>query len=289
MDFLSDYFDGLLMDMLRGAISDYFISIAHLTNNVQDTVLIDIEDYSPTLFETLVNISEAAVIPVASLIFTYIMTLSFIRICEDRNSFRDSSFMPIFKWILYTGIGVLLISKTNEIVIGIYDVINTMISATTDTLHVDVDLSLQDKLNELVDALDPSDHGTIIRLTIELTVCRLIMWFIAILCRALMYYRIVKMYLYFVGAAIPMATLLDRDRQSLVGENYFKYMAAIGLQGFYTLIVIAIFEVLVTTLITNPPDNISDMIWDSVMYLVVLFLAIRSTKKISTITVGARG
>ena len=41
MDFLSDYFDGLLMDMLRGAVSDYFTSIAHLTNNVQDTVLID--------------------------------------------------------------------------------------------------------------------------------------------------------------------------------------------------------------------------------------------------------
>ena len=123
MDWLEGYFQTLILNFLRAAAHGFFEALNGLTSDVTGLVNVNPGTYNPTIFAMIQNISEVAIVPVACLILCYLMTINFIKIIEDRNTYKDLTFMPVFKWILYTTIGIVLITKTYTIVLAIFDVI----------------------------------------------------------------------------------------------------------------------------------------------------------------------
>jgi hypothetical protein len=83
-----------------------------------------------------------------------------------------------------------------------------------------------------------------------------------------------------------MATLMDSG-QNATGQNYLKNLAALGLQGFFTLMIVAIFEVLVAELASYEGGSIAELTMNTLMYCVALCLGLFSTKKVADVTLGA--
>ena len=197
MDWLEGYFQTLILNFLRAAANGFFEALNGLTSDVTGLVNVNPGTYNPTIFTMIQNISETAIVPVACLILCYLMTINFIKIIEDRNTYKDLTFMPVFKWILYTTIGIVLITKTYTIVLAIFDVIGFILDkAGLVIAHVPADMDLQGKLNELVDAVDPTDVGNVLSLAMQLTLSKFLLGIVAVLCKVCMYFRIISILVY---------------------------------------------------------------------------------------------
>lgn len=287
MDWLEGYFQTLILNFLRAAANGFFEALNGLTSDVTGLVNVNPGTYNPTIFTMIQSISDSAIVPVACLILCYLMTINFIKIIEDRNTYKDLTFMPVFKWILYTTIGIVLITKTYTIVLAIFDVIGFILDKAGLVIsHVPADMDLQGKLNELVDEVDPTDVGNVLSLAMQLTLSKFLLGIVAVLCKVCMYFRIISILVYSSAAAIPMATLMDSGQNS-TGQNYLKNLAALGLQGFFTLMIVAVFEVLVAELASYDGGSISELTMNTLMYCVALCLGLFSTKKVADVTLGA--
>ncbi|WP_029232574.1 VirB6/TrbL-like conjugal transfer protein, CD1112 family [Butyrivibrio sp. VCB2006] len=287
MEWLSNYFQAMFLEMLKGAANDFFEALSGLTGDVRGLIDVNPGTYDATLFTMIRRISDTAIVPVACLILCYLMTINFIKIIEDKNTYKDMTFMPVFKWILYTTIGIVLVTKTYDIVLAIFDVVGWILAKAGAIITLtEADINLQDKLNELIDLVDPTDIGKVLGMTIQLMMCKVLVSIVAVLCKVAMYFRIISILVYSSAAAIPMATLMDQG-QNQTGQNYLKNLASLGLQGFFTLIIIAIFEVLISELATRTDLTISTMAWSTLMYTLALCMGLFSTKKVADVTLGA--
>ncbi len=122
MEWLSSYFQSVLLEMLKGAAAGFFDSLNGLTGSITELTDVNPGTYDASLFEMIKKISDAAIVPVACLVLAYLMTINFIKIIQDRNTYKEMTFMPVFKWILFTSIGIVLVTKTYDIILAIFDV-----------------------------------------------------------------------------------------------------------------------------------------------------------------------
>lgn len=287
MEWLSNYFQAFLLEMLKGAARGFFESLSGLTSEVTSLANVDPGTFNPTLFSMIRTISDVAIVPVASLILCYLMTINFIKIIQDKNTYKDMTFMPVFKWILFTTIGIVLVTKTYTIVLAIFDVVGWILNKTGAIVSASpASIDLQTRLDELVAAVDPTDMGNVFGLTVQLLLCKFMVGIVAILCKVCMYFRIISILVYSSAAAIPMATLMDSG-QNQTGQNYLKNLAALGLQGFFTIMIVAIFEVLIADLATRAGASIGSLVLNTLMYTLALCLGLFSTKKVADVTLGA--
>ena len=84
--------------------------------------------------------------------------------------------------------------------------------------------------------------------------------------------------LYCSVGAIPFATMTNRDWGQM-GNNYLRGLVALGLQGFFIMICVAIYAVLVSQI--GSAANIHEAIWKCAGYTVLLCFSLFKTSAVS--------
>ena len=69
----------------------------------------------------------------------------------------------------------------------------------------------------------------------------------SVIITVILFVRMIEIYLYTSVAPIPFATLSNRE-WGQVGNNYFRGLFALGFQGFFMMICIGIYSVLVSSI-----------------------------------------
>ena len=67
---------------------------------------------------------------------------------------------------------------------------------------------------------------------------------ISVLITVVMYGRMIEIYLYTSIAPIPFATFINKE-WGQVGNNYLKGLMALGFQGFFIMVIVGIYCVMV--------------------------------------------
>ena len=81
---------------------------------------------------------------------------------------------------------------------------------------------------------------------------------LSVLIFVIVYGRMIKIYLMTSMAPIPFSTFGNRE-QSMVGQNYFRSLFALGFQGFLIMICVGIYAVLIQSISVS--DDIIGSIW----------------------------
>ena len=84
--------------------------------------------------------------------------------------------------------------------------------------------------------------------------------------------------LYCSVGAIPFATMTNREWGQM-GQNYLRGLAALGLQGFFIMICVAIYAVLIGGITSGGSLHIS--IWKCAGYTVLLCFSLFKTGAVS--------
>ena len=199
-----------------------------------------------TIFAMVDRVSENIILPIGTIVFTYIVIYEFITMVIDKNNFHDFDTSIFIRWLFKTAVGVYFLSNCSTIVNAFFDLGTTLTNNLTSEINsgtgtwADVTAGFYDKINgfgiaNLLGMLIPSFLIMIICLVVYVCIYVIVIS------------RMCEIYLHLAVAPIPMATITNREFGDS-GKNYLKIIFSFVLQAFFILLCIGLFKHLVTSL-----------------------------------------
>ncbi len=126
--------------------------------------------------------------------------------------------------------------------------------------------------------LDAMGMGELFGLLVETLLLKLTMPILSLCVMLVLVGRMIEIYIYCSIGAIPFATMTNREWGQM-GQNYLRGLVALGLQGFFIMICVAIYAVLIGHIGTGASIHAS--IWQCAGYTVLLCFSLFKTGAVS--------
>lgn len=225
------------------------------------------------------TLSETVIVPIAGMIISFVLVYELITMVMDKNNMHDFDTSLFFRFLLKAGIAVSLLSKTFDVVMAIFDVGSHVVMQAAGFISGSTNLDVQETLASMLEnQIDQMEIGELMGLGIETMLLSLGMKMMAVLITVILYGRMIEIYLYISIAPIPAATVANREWGS-VGTNYVKGLVALAFQGFFIMVCVAIYAVLVSSI--TIASNLHQAVWSVAAYTILLCYSLFKTGSLS--------
>lgn len=284
LDKLDEWLRGLLTESILGNLSGMFdtvnTKVGEIAGEVGQTPLA----WNSGVYSMIRNLSETVIVPIAGVILTFVMCYELIQLITEKNNMHDVDTWMFFKWIFKTFCAVLLVTNTWNIVMGIFDVAQSVVSQSSGVILGNTAVDVAGVIGDIETKLEALSTGELFGLWFQSLFVGLTMNALSICIMLVIYGRMIEIYLTTSVGPIPLATLTNRDWGS-TGQNYLKSLFALGFQAFLIMVCVGIYAVLVQTISTT--SDISGAIWTCMGYTVLLCFALFKTGSLSKSLFGA--
>lgn len=284
LDKLDEWLRGLLTESILGNLSGMFdtvnTKVGEIAGEVGQTPLA----WNSGVYSMIRNLSETVIVPIAGVILTFVMCYELIQLITEKNNMHDVDTWMFFKWIFKTFCAVLLVTNTWNIVMGIFDVAQSVVSQSSGVILGNTSVDVAGVIGDIEAKLEALSTGELFGLWFQSLFVGLTMNALSICIMLVIYGRMIEIYLTTSVGPIPLATLTNRDWGS-TGQNYLKSLFALGFQAFLIMVCVGIYAVLVQTISTT--NDISGAIWTCMGYTVLLCFALFKTGSLSKSLFGA--
>ena len=141
------------------------------------------------------NLSDNVMIPIAGMIISAILCYELITMVMDKNNMHEMGSEFFFRYLIKACVAVMLLSKTFDITMAIFDVGNHIVTSAsgviTGSTSLDVSSTLQTMFN---DQLSTMGIGELIGLGIETMIVSLCMKIMSVLITVVLYGRMIEIY-----------------------------------------------------------------------------------------------
>ena len=231
------------------------------------------------------NLSETVMIPIAGMIISAVLCYELVTMVMDKNNMHDMGSEFFFRYLVKACIAVLLVSYTFDITMAVFDVGNHIVTNAAGIISGSTNLDVETSLTAIFNSqIDVMGIGELIGLGIETMIVSLCMKIMSVLITVILYGRMIEIYLYISVAPVPFATLSNREWGS-IGSNYIKGLAALAFQGFFIMICVAIYSVLVSGVAVA--GNLHSALWSVMAYTVVLCFSLFRTGSLAKSVLNA--
>lgn len=278
MDMIKEAIIEWLREILVGGIvsnlSGMFDSVNEKVGEISTQVGTTPQAWNGSIYSMIRNLSDSVILPIAGVILAFVMTLELIQLITDKNNMHDVDTWMFFKWIFKTACAVLIVSNTWTIVMGVFDVAQSVVNRAGGLIVADTSINLDSLVLNLEDRLMEMDIGPLFGLWFQSLFVGITMWALTICIFIIVYGRMIEIYLVTSVAPIPMATMCNREWGQM-GQNYLRSLFALGFQAFLIIICVAIYAVLVRGIAVG--TDISKAIWTCMGYTVLLCFTLFKT------------
>ena len=278
MDFIKQQITEWLKEILVGGImnnlSGMFDNVNSQVGQIASQVGTTPQAWNTGIYNMIRTLSENVMMPIAGLILAFVMTLELIQIITDKNNFHDIESAVFFRWIFKTACAILIVTNTWNIVMGIFDVAQSVVNSAAGIIISDTSIDISSVTANLQTRLMAMDLGPLFGLWFQSIFVGFTMWALTICIFIIVYGRMIEIYLATSIAPIPMATMLNRESGGM-GQNYLRSLFALGFQGFLIIVCVAIYAVLVKSISVS--TDISKAIWTCMGYTVLLCFTLFKT------------
>ena len=101
---------------------------------------------------------------------------------------------------------------------------------------------------------------------------------LSVLITVILYGRMIEVYLVCSVAPIPFATVANREWGS-IGTNYFKGLFALAFQGFFIMVCVGIYAVLINSMTVS--DDVHMALFSIMAYTIILCYSLFHTGSLS--------
>lgn len=277
-DKVTEWLQGLLISGIMGNLSGLFDGINGKVSEIAGVVGATPQSWNGSVYSMIRSLSDAVMIPIAGVILSAVACIELIQMIIDRNNMHDFDVAMVFKWVIKTTIAVLIVTNTWNIVMGIFDLAQTVVSRASGVILADTSISLEGVITDLKARLQEMDVGALFGLWLQSSIMGMASWALTICIFVVVYGRTVEVYLVTSIAPIPMATMVSRD-WGQTGQNYLRSLFALGFQAFLIIICVAIYAVLVRSIAVD--TDVVSAIWTCVGYTVLLCFTLFKTSSVS--------
>ena len=269
-DWLREILVGGIMNNLSGLFEQVNTKVGEIAGEVGTTP----QGWNSGIFNMVHTLSESVILPIAGVILAFVMTLELIQLITEKNNMNDVDTWMFFKWVFKTACAVLIVSNTWNIVMGVFDVAQSVVSSAAGVVIGNTAIDISSVMTDLEAGLMAMDIGPLFGLWFQSLFVGITMWAITICIFIVIYGRMIEIYLVTSIAPIPMATMTNREWGQM-GQNYLRSLLALGFQGFLIIVCVAIYAVLVQTISLG--GDVSSAIWSCMGYTVLLCFSLFKT------------
>ena len=284
LDKLDEWIRGLLTEGIIGNLSGMFntvnTKVGEIAGEVGQTPL----SWNSGVYSMIRNISETVIVPIAGVILTFVMCYELIQLVTEKNNMHDVDGWMFFKWIFKTFCAVMIGTNTWNIVMGIFDVGQSVVNRSAGVIIGDTALDVNAVIGNIEARLETLGTGELFGLWFQSIFVGLTMNALSICIMLVIYGRMIEVYLTTSVGPIPLATMTNRD-WGHTGQNYLKSLFALAFQAFLIMVCVGIYSVLVRNIGTT--GDISGAIWACMGYTVLLCFALFKTGSLSKSLFGA--
>ena len=242
---IEEFFKDIIIDVIKDNLSAMLIDINEKVGTVAGEVGKTPSSWNSEVFTFIKSINTNVVLPIAAIILTAILCIELIQVVMNKNSMHDTDTFEFFKYIIKMWIAVWLVSHAFEFSMAVFDVAQEMVGKAAGVVGSSANITPGD-FDAMVDALKEKSVGTLIGISLETGLVKISLTILSVLITVILYGRMIEIYIYCSVAAIPFATMGNKEWSS-IGTNYIKSLFALGLQGLFILIFFGIYAVLVKT------------------------------------------
>ncbi|KRG12671.1 membrane protein [Lederbergia galactosidilytica] len=274
IDSITQWLTELLVGGITDNLSGMFDNVNQKVGEIAGEVGMTPSVWNGGVFSMIRNLSETVIIPIAGIILTFIMCYELIQMVIEKNNMHDFETFMFFKWIFKTFVAVMIITNTFNIIMGIFDLSQHVVSGAAGVIISDTNIDISSAIVDMETRLLAMELGPLFGLWLQSMFVGFTMNALTICIFVVIYGRMVEIYLMTSLAPIPFSTMANREWGSM-GQNYLKSMFALGFQAFLIMVCVGIYAVLVQSIATDA--DIMSAIWTCVGYTVLLCFTLFKT------------
>lgn len=268
----------LLTNFVSSNLTTMFTDVNDKTGTIAAEVSQTPQAWNGSIFNMIQNLSNSVIIPIAGLIITFVLCYELISMITEKNNMHDMDTWMFFKWFFKSFIAVYLVTNTFNITMAVFDVGQHLVNAAAGVIGGSTSIDIASTITEMETAMESMELGELLQLSLETMLVSMCMKIISILITVVLYGRMIEIYLYTSVAPIPFATMTNRE-WGQIGNNYARGLLALGFQGFFIIVIVGIYCVLVNSM--TVAADIHSAMFSIAAYTVILCFALFKTGGIS--------
>ena len=278
LDQIRQWIKEFLIECITGNLSGLFDQVNEAVGDVAADVGKTPQDWNAGVFSMIRSLSDNVIVPIAGIILTFVLCYELISMITEKNNMHDFDTFNIFKWIFKVFVATYLVTHTFDITMAIFELAQNVVHQSAGVITGNTSIQFDAVMGSLTAQLETMGNGELFGLLVETVLIRITTPILSVCVMLVLVGRMVEIYIYCSVGAIPFATMTNREWGQM-GNNYLRGLVALGLQGFFIMVCIAIYSVLVSNI--GSAANIHGAIWSCAGYTLLLCFSLFKTSSIS--------
>lgn len=275
---IEEWMRELLTGMVTSNLTTMFTDVNEKTGEIAAQVGQTPQGWNGSIFSMIQNLSSSVIVPIAGMIITFVLCYELISMLTEKNSMHEIDTWMFFRYFFKMWVAVYLVSNTFPITMAVFDVGQHVVNAAGRSISSQTAVNIDSMIAAMNTVMETMEIGELAVLAMETMLVSLCMKILSVLITVLMFGRMIEIYLYTSVAPIPFATLSNRE-WGQVGNNYFRGLLALGFQGFFMMVCVGIYAVLVSSIRIS--SNMHSALFGVAAYTVLLFFSLQKTSSLS--------
>lgn len=278
MQSIEDWIRELFIGMVDSNLTTMFSDVNQKTSEIASQVGKTPQSWNGSIFSMIKGLSDNVIVPIAGIIITMVLCYELITMLTERNNLHEVDTWMFFKYFVKMWVAVYLVSNTFNIVMAVFDVGQSVVNNAAAYITGSTAINPDRMISAMNTAMESMGIPELMMLSIETALISLCMKLLSVLIMVILYGRMIEIYLYSSVAPIPFATMTNRE-WGQVGTNYFRGLLALGFQGFFMMVCVSIYAVLVATM--DITGNVHMALFEIAAYTVILCYSLLKTSSLS--------
>lgn len=268
----------ILIGMIQNGLEGMFVEVNDKVGTIASQVGQTPQGWNAGVFNLIQNLSQTVIVPIAGLIITFVLCYELITMVTQKNNFHEFETYNIFLWIFKAYVAIYLVTNTFNITMAVFDVGQHIVNGAAGVISGNTAVDASAAIATLTESLEDMEIGELFLLAMETLLISLTMSILSVIITVIMYGRMIEIYLYTSVAPIPFATMTNKEWGN-IGNNYLKGLFALAFQGFFMLVCVGIYSVLVNAMTIS--TNLHGAMFSVAAYTVVLAFSLFKTGSLS--------
>ena len=277
---LTDFFIGAIQTNLSRMFDDVNTKVGSIAGEVGQTP----QTWNSGIFGMVKSLSDNIILPIAGIIITYVLCYELIHMVMEKNHGNDMEFWEFFVYFVKMWIAVWILSHTFEITMAVFDIGQSIVSSASGIITDSAEIDAATTIQAISQRCYTMDLGELMTLMVETWIVSFGMKILSVLITVILYGRMIEIYIYCSVSPIPFATVANKEWGN-IGTNYFRSILALAFQGFFIMICVGIYAMLISSMTVS--SDIHMALFSIMAYTIVLCFSLFHTGTISKSIFGA--
>ena len=278
IELITEAIKEILIGMIQNGLEGMFVEVNDKVGTIASQVGQTPQGWNAGVFNLIQNLSQTVIVPIAGLIITFVLCYELITMVTQKNNFHEFETYNIFLWIFKAYVAIYLVTNTFNITMAVFDVGQHIVNGAAGVISGSTAVDASAAIATLTESLEDMEIGELFLLAMETLLISLTMSILSVIITVIMYGRMIEIYLYTSVAPIPFATMTNKEWGN-IGNNYLKGLFDLAFQGFFMLVCVGIYSVLVNAMTIS--TNLHGAMFSVAAYTVVLAFSLFKTGSLS--------